>query len=65
MFIDTAFINNKYGVKNIALNTDNKENRSTKISFLSDADEFLYSVVAVPINSNIKRKYKKKKKNKK
>ena len=66
LFIDTTFINNKYGVENIALNTDNKKKKSTKISFLSDADKFIYSVVSVPINNNIKRKYKKRrKKNKK
>ena len=66
LFIDTAFINNKYGVENIALNTDNKKKRSTKISFLSDADKFIYSVASVLINSNIKRKYKKRRtKNKK
>jgi hypothetical protein len=66
LFIDTAFINNKYSVENIALNTDNKKKRSTKISFLSDVDKFIYSVASVPINSNIKRKYKKRRtKNKK
>ena len=29
---------------------------------MSDADKFIYSVVTVPINSNIKRKYKKRRK---
>jgi hypothetical protein len=44
LFIDTTFINNKYGIENIGLNTDNKKKRSTKISFLSDNDKFIYSV---------------------
>jgi hypothetical protein len=64
LFIDTTFINNKYGVENIALNTDNKKKKSTKISLISDNDKFIYSVSYVPIN-NKKIKYKKRRKNNK
>jgi hypothetical protein len=66
LFLDSTFINNKYGVENVALNTDNKKKKSTKISVLSDNDKFIYSVDSISINNNNKKKYKKKrKKNKK
>jgi hypothetical protein len=66
LFLDSTFINNKYGVENVTLNTDNKKKKSTKISVLSDNDKFIYSVDSISINKNNKKKYKKKrKKNKK
>ena len=62
LFIDTSFINNKYGIEEIAMNTDNKKKKSTKISIISDNDKFIYSVSYVKINTNNKRKYRKRRK---
>ena len=59
LFIDTSFINNKYGIEDIGMNTDNKKKKATKISILSDDDKFIYSVVHVPINIKIKKRRKK------
>ena len=44
------------------MNTDNKKKKSTKISFISDNDKFIYSVSYVKINTNNKRKYRKRRK---
>jgi len=61
LYIDTSFINNKYGIEGIAMNTDNKKKKATKISILSDEDKFIYSIISVPISNN-KKKYKKRRK---
>ena len=34
--IDASFINNKYGIEDIALNIDNKKKRATKISLITE-----------------------------
>ena len=44
------------------MNTDNKKKKSTKISFISNSDKFIYSVSYVKINTNNKRKYRKRRK---
>ncbi len=40
LIIDTTFINNKYDIKDIGLNTDNKKKRTSKLSIISDKDKF-------------------------
>ena len=56
LIIDSSFINNKYGIEDIALNTDNKKKKASKLSIISDKDKFIYSVINIKINnkSNIK-----------
>ena len=56
LIIDSTFINNKYGVEDIGLNTDNKKKRASKLSIISDNDKFIYSVINIKINKkdNIK-----------
>lgn len=61
LYIDSSFIDNKYGVEGIAMNTDNKKKKSTKISILSDEDKYIYSISSVPVSDN-KKKYKKRRK---
>ncbi len=51
LIIDSTFINNKYGVEDIALNTDNKKKRSSKLSIVTDEDKFIYSVINIKINT--------------
>jgi len=51
LIIDSTFINNKYGIEEIALNTDNKKKRSSKLSIITDEDKFIYSVVNIKINT--------------
>lgn len=72
LIIDSTFINNKYGVEDIALNTDNKKKRSSKLSIITDEDKFIYSIINIKINTinNVKidkrlKENKNKKKNKK
>jgi len=66
LYIDSSFINNKYGVENIGLNTDNKKKKGTKLSIISDDNKFIYSVSSIPINNVIKkRKYRKRRKHNK
>ena len=48
--IDTTFINNKYGIEDIALNIDNKKKRASKISIISDKNKFIYSIISIKIN---------------
>jgi hypothetical protein len=48
--IDASFINNKYGIEDIALNIDNKKKRAYKISLISDTDKFIYSILSIKIN---------------
>ena len=50
LIIDSTFINNKYGIEEIALNTDNKKKRSSKLSIITDEDKFIYSVINIKIN---------------
>lgn len=50
LIIDSTFINNKYGVEDIGLNTDNKKKKSSKLSIISDKDKFIYSVINIKIN---------------
>ena len=50
LIIDSTFINNKYGVEDIGLNTDNKKKKASKLSIISDADKFIYSVINIKIN---------------
>jgi len=38
LYIDTSFINNKYGIEGIAMNTDNKKKKATKISIVIKLD---------------------------
>jgi hypothetical protein len=56
LIIDSTFINNKYGIESIALNTDNKKKRSSKLSIITDQDKFIYSIINIKINTidNIK-----------
>ena len=61
--IDSSFINNKYGIEDIGLNTDNKKKRASKISVISDKDNFIYSVMSIKINET-KKVDKRKKENK-
>jgi hypothetical protein len=51
LIIDSTFINNKYGIEEIALNTDNKKKRSSKLSIITDKDKFIYSVINIKINT--------------
>ena len=48
--IDASFINNKFGIEDIALNIDNKKKRATKISVISDKNKFIYSVLSIKVN---------------
>jgi hypothetical protein len=50
--IDASFINNKFGIEDIALNIDNKKKRATKISVISDKNKFIYSILSIKINEN-------------
>ena len=50
LIIDSTFINNKYGVEVIVLNTDNKKKKISKLSIISDKDKFIYSVINIKIN---------------
>ena len=52
LMIDSTFINNKYGVEDIGLNTDNKKKRSTKISIITDKQKFIYSVLSIKLKNN-------------
>lgn len=64
--IDTTFINNKYGIEDIALNIDNKKKKASKISIISDKNKFIYSILSIKINQKeIKKVDKRKKENKK
>ena len=64
--IDASFINNKYGIEDIALNIDNKKKRATKISLITDIDKFIYSILSIKINKkNLIKIDKRKKENKK
>ena len=48
--IDSSFINNKYGIEDIALNIDNKKKRASKISVISDKNKFIYSILSIKVN---------------
>ena len=50
LIIDSSFINNKYGIEDIGLNTDNKKKKASKLSIISDKDKFIYSVMNIKIN---------------
>ena len=50
LIIDSSFINNKYGIEDIGLNTDNKKKRASKLSIITDKDKFIYSVINIKIN---------------
>ncbi len=50
LIIDSTFINNKYRIEEIALNTDNKKKRSSKLSIITDEDKFIYSIINIKIN---------------
>ena len=50
LMIDSSFINNKYGIEDIGLNTDNKKKRASKLSIITDKDKFIYSVINIKIN---------------
>jgi hypothetical protein len=64
--IDTTFINNKYGIEDIALNIDNKKKKASKISIISDKNKFIYSILSIKINQKeIIKVDKRKKENKK
>ena len=69
--IDSSFINNKYGIEDIALNIDNKKKRVSKISVISDKNKFIYSILSIKINEkeiekiDRRKKENKNKKNKK
>ena len=63
--IDASFINNKYGIEDIALNIDNKKKRATKISLITDTEKFIYSILSIKINKIDKRKKENKKLRKK
>jgi len=64
--IDSSFINNKYGIEDIALNIDNKKKKASKISLITDSSKFIYSILSIKINkSEIKKIDKRKKQNKK
>ena len=64
LIIDSTFINNKYGIEDIGLNTDNKKKRASKLSIISDKDKFIYSVINIKINNRInKDEFKNKNKN--
>ena len=54
--IDASFINNKYGIEDIALNVDNKKKRASKISVISDKNKFIYSILSIKINEKKKKK---------
>ncbi len=65
LIIDSTFINNKYGVEDIGLNTDNKKKRATKLSVITDENKFIYSVINIEINNKSNKKIDKRlKKNK-
>jgi hypothetical protein len=51
LIIDATFINNKYGIENIGLNTDNKKKKATKISIIADKQKFIYSVLSIKLKS--------------
>ena len=40
------------------MNTDNKKKKASKLSVLSDEDKFIYSILPVQINQNIKKRMK-------
>jgi hypothetical protein len=64
--IDASFINNKYGIEDIALNIDNKKKKASKISLITDTNKFIYSILSIKINKNeIIKIDKRKKENKK
>jgi len=66
LIIDSTFINNKYGIEDIGLNTDNKKKKASKLSIITDKDKFIYSVINIKINKKIDVKIDKRlKKNKK
>ena len=48
--IDSTFINNKYGIEEIGLNTDNKKKKASKISLITDNNKFIYSIINIKIN---------------
>ena len=48
--IDASFINNKYGIEDIALNIDNKKKRASKISVISDKNKFIYSILSIRVS---------------
>ena len=63
--IDASFINNKFGIEDIALNIDNKKKRATKISVISDKNKFIYYILSIKVNvKEIKKIYRRKKENK-
>lgn len=62
LIIDSTFINNKYGIEDIGLNTDNKKKRASKLSIISDKDKFIYSVINIKINEINKDEFKNKNK---
>jgi hypothetical protein len=65
LIIDSSFINNKYGIEDIGLNTDNKKKKASKLSIITDKDKFIYSVINIKINKIIEVKVDKRlKKNK-
>lgn len=64
LIIDSTFINNKYGIENIGLNTDNKKKRASKLSIISDKDKFIYSVINIKINKIDKNEHENKNNNK-
>jgi hypothetical protein len=43
LFIDSTFINNKYGVEDIGLNIDNKKKRASKLSIICNENKFILS----------------------
>ena len=51
LIIDSTFINNKYGVEDIGLNTDNKKKKATKISIITDKQKFIYSVLSIGLEN--------------
>lgn len=64
--IDASFINNKYGIEDIALNIDNKKKKASKISLITDPNKFIYSILSIKIKKNeIIKIDKRKKENKK
>ena len=57
LFIDSTFINNKYGVEDIGLNIDNKKKRASKLSIICNENKFIFSIISVKLNKNNKNKY--------
>ena len=56
LFIDSTFINNKYGIEDIGLNIDNKKKKASKLSIICDASKFIYSITSIKIKKNNNKK---------